>query len=204
MNQYVTRQDFPLRCQLASRIYQKLITTIYWNKNLIADWTNLKKKKGASTRFLCERFAPELRQGKNYCNELSAHTLGIICDNLFTKVFFYSAGFKDLKDGVQQQITTPMEDERSASANWRLLNTKYRISREKAYTTNVYLYENLLQILQDNWEGQCTSGHSCKRKAQEELKELIRQVGGNKAVEELPIKPLVFLRRMQKNVKGSK
>lgn len=45
---------------------------------------------------------------------------------------------------------------------WRYVETYYFISRPDVEQTQGHLQEHVLEIAQDNLQGQCTSGHSCK------------------------------------------
>jgi ubiquitin C-terminal hydrolase len=69
---------------------------------------------------------------------------------------------------------------------WDLVRQQYNISKNRAHETNLFLHRNLLSILQDNWIGQCSSGHSCKHKTKEELGYMIQSLpGGSKVYESL-------------------
>lgn len=107
-----------------------------------------------------------------------------------------SAGFKDLINiSVSTTWTAPSirkstdQRERLISLNvngWDLVRQQYNISQNRAHETNLFLHQNLLLILQDNWIGQCSSGHSCKHKTKEELGYMIQSLpGGSKVYESL-------------------
>jgi hypothetical protein len=114
-----------------------------------------------------------------------------------------SAGFKDLVNISVSTTTTTSSSrtprirknkaadqrEQLVSLNvsgWDMVQQRYNISQRRAHETNVYLHRHLLLILQDNWIGQCSSGHSCKHKTKEELAYMIQSLpGGSKVYESL-------------------
>jgi hypothetical protein len=115
-----------------------------------------------------------------------------------------SAGFKDLinisvstttttKTSSSSSSTTPRIRKKKAAdqreqlvslnvSGWDLVQQQYNISQHHAHETNLYLHRNLLLILQDNWIGQCSSGHSCKHKTKEELAYMIQSLPGGSKV----------------------
>lgn len=102
-----------------------------------------------------------------------------------------SAGMKNLKlEG--KPVSNTLVDKQ-----WTYVENVFGVERDAVYKTNLHMQRNIVPILQDNYRGQCTTGHSCKRETKDTLKKMIEQVGGQKALEALPSKPLVFLRKKQ-------
>jgi len=100
-----------------------------------------------------------------------------------------SAGMKNLKlegRGVSEDLV---------EKQWNYVHEVFGITKDKVYETNLLMQQNLVKILQDNFFGQCTTGHSCKKDTKETLIEMIRLVGGQAAVDQLPRKPLVYLKK---------
>lgn len=56
---------------------------------------------------------------------------------------------------------------------WNMLEESFGIRREELQWMQRYLTEHLIEIASDNLLGQCTTGHSCKESAKQELEQLI-------------------------------
>lgn len=61
---------------------------------------------------------------------------------------------------------------------WAKLYNITRVKKDDAVRTRLYLLCHLKDIAEENLIGQCTDGHSCKQRSQEQLKRLIREQGG--------------------------
>jgi hypothetical protein len=57
---------------------------------------------------------------------------------------------------------------------WRLLKERFGVQPERVKELLDYLEKNRQQIARENLVGQCTTGHSCKDKAKEELQRYIQ------------------------------
>ena len=58
---------------------------------------------------------------------------------------------------------------------WNLIHDKFHI--ESTSDVQAYMRDHLVEIAKDNLSGQCTSGHSCKLQAKEDLQRLIELKG---------------------------
>jgi hypothetical protein len=58
---------------------------------------------------------------------------------------------------------------------WELLERRFTIDPMRTMVTQSYLIEHRKQIAYENLLGQCTSGHSCKEQAKEELKRYVSE-----------------------------
>jgi hypothetical protein len=58
---------------------------------------------------------------------------------------------------------------------WELLQQRFTINHMRTMVTQSYLIEHQKQIAYENLLGQCTSGHSCKEQAKEELKRYVSE-----------------------------
>jgi hypothetical protein len=56
---------------------------------------------------------------------------------------------------------------------WNMLEESFGIRRQELQWMQSYLTEHLIEIASDNLLGQCTTGHSCKESAKQELEQLI-------------------------------
>jgi hypothetical protein len=56
---------------------------------------------------------------------------------------------------------------------WNMLHSSFGIVRSHLRYVQQYISDNLIPISQDNFLGQCTTGHSCKESAKKELQQLI-------------------------------
>jgi hypothetical protein len=56
---------------------------------------------------------------------------------------------------------------------WQYMLHTFGIQRDRAVACNTYIQKNLVSILQDNLQGQCSHGHSCKTKARLQLLSMI-------------------------------
>jgi hypothetical protein len=59
-------------------------------------------------------------------------------------------------------------------AFWNMIHQSFRISRPTLKWIHQYLSDHLIAIAHDNLIGQCTTGHSCKESAKQELERLIQ------------------------------
>ena len=55
---------------------------------------------------------------------------------------------------------------------WELLEERFAIDRTRALVTQSFLVDHRKQIAYENLLGQCTSGHSCKEEAKNELRRI--------------------------------
>jgi hypothetical protein len=66
---------------------------------------------------------------------------------------------------------------------WQLLEERFAMNQTKIQETQSFLVEHQQQIAYENLLGQCTTGHSCKKKAKQELQQYIQNqqqhAGGN-------------------------
>jgi hypothetical protein len=100
-----------------------------------------------------------------------------------------SAGMKNLQlegKGVSDNLV---------EKQWNYVMEVFGITKTSVYDTNLKMQRSLIHILQDNFKGQCTTGHSCKKDTKTTLLEMIRMVGGQAAVDELPSKPLIYQKK---------
>ena len=56
---------------------------------------------------------------------------------------------------------------------WQLLHERFAISTREVQATQRYLIDNQQQIAYENLLGQCTTGHSCKDAAKQELQHYV-------------------------------
>jgi hypothetical protein len=56
---------------------------------------------------------------------------------------------------------------------WQYMLHTFGIQRDRAVACNTYIQQNLVSILLDNLQGQCSHGHSCKTKARLQLLSMI-------------------------------
>jgi Putative rhamnosyl transferase len=66
---------------------------------------------------------------------------------------------------------------------WNMLHDSFGsgMTRTSLAWMNRYISDHLLEIVTDNLDGQCTTGHSCKDTAKEELQKLVNQANRFKA-----------------------
>jgi hypothetical protein len=58
---------------------------------------------------------------------------------------------------------------------WQLLEDRFHMNRTLAQTTQDFLHQHKAQIAYENLLGQCTSHHSCKQQAKEELERYMKE-----------------------------
>lgn len=54
---------------------------------------------------------------------------------------------------------------------WMLMEERFSINKTKVRETRKYLIDHRREIAHENILGQCTTGHSCKDQAKEELRQ---------------------------------
>ncbi|CAB9522524.1 expressed unknown protein [Seminavis robusta] len=64
---------------------------------------------------------------------------------------------------------------------WNSVTRRFLISKESIARLRVFLTDHLRGIAQDNLEGQCTPGHSCKNSSKVILTELLKEANNNNA-----------------------
>ena len=62
---------------------------------------------------------------------------------------------------------------------WKFTIEKLGLKLDQIQETLIFLQTNRIQIAKDNLIGQCTTGHSCKDKAKEELQRIISTAAGS-------------------------
>jgi hypothetical protein len=106
-------------------------------------------------------------------NNCGVHKLSIPCLQVLEEEAVRSrtptsAGMKNVELSSALNYTVEeMEDQ------WQYMFHTFGIQRDRAVACNSYIQKNLVSILQDNLQGQCSHGHSCKTKARLQLLSMI-------------------------------
>lgn len=79
-----------------------------------------------------------------------------------------SAGMKNVE--LSSALNYTMEE---IEDQWQYMLHTFGIQRDRAVACNTYIQQNLVSILLDNLQGQCSHGHSCKTKARLQLLSMI-------------------------------
>jgi hypothetical protein len=106
-------------------------------------------------------------------NNCGAHRLSLPCLQVLDEEAVRSrtptsAGMKNVELSSKLNYThEEIEDQ------WNYMFETFGIRRDRAVACNTYIQQNLVSILQDNLQNQCSHGHSCKTKARLQLLSMI-------------------------------
>jgi len=81
---------------------------------------------------------------------------------------------------VEKNILRGIDQKEFTDKLWTLSKDKFGVNKTKVIETQNFLIKKKKMIAYENLLGQCTSGHSCKDRAKEELKRIVEQEDGEK------------------------
>jgi hypothetical protein len=108
----------------------------------------------------------------------SSSSIGGSCLNLVQELAFCAVRSRTWTSAGMQNV--PLEQKYLLKSEmvgklWQLLEERFSINRTMAEETQAYLIQHERQIAYENLLGQCTTGHSCKDQAKQDLQQYIIQ-----------------------------
>lgn len=123
------------------------------------------------------------RNPRNNCgvHELSTPCLQVLEEEAVRSRTPTSAGMKNVGIGKLNYTAEEID------AQWEYMLETFGVRRERAAAANKYIHTHLVSILQDNLNGQCSHGHSCKEKARQQLLSMIEAAKARDDLEKIKV-----------------
>ena len=97
----------------------------------------------------------------------SSTCLELVEDLLFCAIRSRTLTSAGMRHVLLERKYVPKEELREKF--WQLAYLRFRLNMTEAISTRRYLLDHVADIATENLHGQCTTGHSCKQQAQQDL-----------------------------------
>jgi len=133
--------------------------------------THLSEIPRANHVYLHKKIPACLKGGKRRCIQ----RVGVYIPAAIRARTPTSAGMKNVMvtDKVRKNYKNIQYQEEKQSNLWKGMEKYFNLSKQNYGKVKKHILEHLNGIVADNLEGQCTSGHSCKKSSKKTLKKML-------------------------------